>query len=73
MKIDDVFILPDICVEVVSPSNAAWQIEAKAALYFAAGAEEVWTGGLDGRMSFFRSDGPIDHSRLCPNFPLTPK
>ena len=63
---------PDICVEVVSPSNVATDIEAKAALYFAAGAEEVWVCGLDGRMAFFRSEGPVDHSRLCPNFPVTP-
>ena len=60
---------PDVCVEVVSPSNATGEIQAKAALYFAAGAEEVWICRLDGRLSFLRPDGPIDRSRLCPNFP----
>ncbi|HEY0793066.1 MAG TPA: Uma2 family endonuclease [Chthoniobacterales bacterium] len=63
---------PDICVEVVSPSNATEQLEAKAAAYFAAGAKEVWVCGLNGRMSFFRPDGPIERSQLCPDFPLTP-
>ena len=64
---------PDICVEVLSPSNAAGSIETKAALYFEGGAEEVWVCGLDGRMAFRRSGGPFARSRLCPAFPVEPK
>ena len=33
---------PAIAVEVISPSNTAKQIDAKAALYFEFGAREVW-------------------------------
>jgi Uma2 family endonuclease len=33
---------PDLCVEVLSPSNTAPAIAAKAALYLQAGAREVW-------------------------------
>jgi Uma2 family endonuclease len=33
---------PEICVEVLSPSNTRAEIEEKKALYFDAGAQEVW-------------------------------
>lgn len=33
---------PEICVEVVSPSNSRKEIEEKTAAYLAAGAQEVW-------------------------------
>ncbi len=33
---------PEICVEVLSPSNTAQEIQEKTALYFEAGAYEVW-------------------------------
>lgn len=33
---------PEICVEVVSPSNSRKEIEEKTAAYVAAGAQEVW-------------------------------
>lgn len=35
-------LAPDLCVEVLSPSNSAPAIAAKAALYLKAGAREVW-------------------------------
>ena len=35
-------VAPDLCVEVLSPSNTAPAIAAKAALYLEAGAREVW-------------------------------
>jgi Uma2 family endonuclease len=57
---------PEICVEILSPS----EIAEKRALYFDAGATEVWICNLDGSMTFFL--GP-DHqqstSALCPAFP----
>lgn len=33
---------PEICIEVVSPSNSVKELEEKKSAYLAAGAEEVW-------------------------------
>ncbi|MDA0712092.1 MAG: Uma2 family endonuclease, partial [bacterium] len=45
---------PEICVEVVSPSNTTGEIEQKKRLYFEAGAKEVWTCSETGAMQFFQ-------------------
>ena len=60
---------PEICVEVISPSNTRAEIEEKRALYLKGGAQEVWVCGLDGEMSFFSTAGELAHSTLCPKFP----
>jgi Uma2 family endonuclease len=61
---------PEICVEVISPGNTRSEIEEKKALYFDAGAEEVWICGEDGSVSFFCSAvAPVPASIICPNFP----
>src|SRR5947207_4353308 len=44
---------PEICVEVLSPSNTEAEIREKMALYFDAGASEVWIGAESGTISFF--------------------
>ena len=62
---------PDICVEVMSPSNTEAEIQEKIALYFDAGAREVWLCAEGGVMSFF-SPGParpMRASKMCPQFP----
>ena len=46
---------PEICVEVLSPSNSVAEIREKTALYFDAGALEVWLCGDSGAMRFFRA------------------
>jgi Uma2 family endonuclease len=60
----------EICVEVLSPRNTNEEIREKMALYFDAGAMEVWVCGTFGEMSFF---GPqlseLQGSGLCPGFP----
>lgn len=70
----DVLVLaPEICVEVLSPSNSRAEIEEKQRLYFAAGAEEVWLCDLEGRMFFFTKEAPTkagERSTLCPAFPF---
>jgi len=43
---------PEICVEVLSESNTKKEIEEKVALYFDAGAQEVWICDLNGQMRF---------------------
>jgi Uma2 family endonuclease len=62
---------PEICVEVLSPGNTDAEIEEKMALYFDAGAKEVWLCSNSGRMKFFRarSARPAARSELCPQFP----
>jgi hypothetical protein len=62
---------PEICVEVLSPSNTDAEIQEKMALYFDAGALEVWVCAEPGEMSFFGSGAskPMSISKLCPQFP----
>lgn len=61
---------PEICVEVLSPSNTEAEINEKMALYFHAGAREVWVCGSFGAMNFFGPErSPLTHSQLCPAFP----
>ncbi len=65
-------IAPEICVEVLSPSNSRDEVEEKRDLYFEAGAEEVWICDLVGRMHFFLKAEPTieaSQSARCPDFP----
>ena len=63
---------PEICVEVLSPSNKRGEIEEKRQLYFESGAEEVWLCDTRGRMQFFLKadpETPVKASVLCPEMP----
>jgi Uma2 family endonuclease len=60
---------PEICVEILSPSNTRGEIEEKKQLYFDAGALEFWLCSEDGTMIFFTRDAPLTASLLCPDFP----
>ena len=62
---------PEICVEVISPSNTRLEMAEKRALYFAAGAREVWICDRDGRMTFFTGTNSRGQkgSKFCPEFP----
>jgi Uma2 family endonuclease len=61
---------PEICVEVISPSNSEKEINEKTTLYFDAGAKEVWHCGTFGRMTFLgASKKVLKRSQLCPDFP----
>ena len=62
---------PEICVEVLSPSNTPAEMAEKAALYFDAGADEVWLCEPDGTMRFHTPAGPVERSSLCPDFPAS--
>ena len=59
---------PDICIEVMSPSNTADEMRAKAALVFACGAREVWILATTGRMAFFDAKGERSASSILPGF-----
>lgn len=61
---------PEICVEILSPKNTRAEMAEKKALYFAAGAREVWFCNK-GSMTFFcraNSSGELV-SRFCRDFP----
>ncbi len=60
---------PEICVEVLSPTNTTAEMEEKKSLYFDAGADEVWFCEENGTMRFHSLSGPIQTSQLCPDFP----
>lgn len=61
---------PELCVEVISPSNKRREITEKRNLYFEAGAQEVWLCDKDGVMTFYIAPETIvPRSRLCPEFP----
>ena len=63
-------IAPELCVEILSPSNSPAEMDEKKALYFEAGADEVWICAEDGAMAFFSAKGAAGNSALCPEFPL---
>ncbi len=70
---DDAFelpIAPDICVEVLSPTNRSAEIDQKRQLYFESGAKEVWICGLLGEMTFYTPNGQVERSVMCPEFPV---
>jgi Uma2 family endonuclease len=48
---------PEICVEIMSPSNTWAEMHVKCALYLEAGASEVWVVGLDGKRAVFNGSG----------------
>lgn len=62
-------VAPELCVEIVSPSNSRREIAEKRELYFAAGAFEVWECNLRGQVTFHDPNGPIAESALFPGFP----
>jgi Uma2 family endonuclease len=58
---------PEICVEIRSPGNSTAEMNEKRALYFEAGASEVWIVDLTGQISFFVPE-PAERSLICPPF-----
>jgi len=65
----DAPVAPEICVEIRSASNTDEEMAEKRALYFEAGAEEVWICDADGRLAFYDPDGAREVSRRAPSFP----
>jgi Uma2 family endonuclease len=66
-------LAPEICVEIISPRDSESEIHEKLALYFDAGAREVWTCSKGGKMSFHAKSNPraLSASKLLPKFPKT--
>lgn len=59
---------PEICVEVVSPSNSFPELERKIVLYFERGAIECWICKASGEMAFYSPAGKLPRSAICPAF-----
>lgn len=55
---------PELCVEILSPSNSPGEIQDKIRLYLGYGAREVWTVADDGRITMFGSEGERQSSAL---------
>ena len=62
------FVSPEIVIEVASPSNTLAELIEKRMLYFEQGAKEVWICEEAGSMLFYRADGKLVNSILCPSF-----
>jgi Uma2 family endonuclease len=61
---------PEICVEILSPSNTSAEMDEKKELYFARGCKEFWLCGSDGKMQFYKNTGELAHSRIFAEFPV---
>jgi Uma2 family endonuclease len=61
---------PEICVEIISPSNSSITIQEKIELHLERGAKEVWTCNLEGKMKFHGVDGELERSIIAPEFPV---
>jgi Uma2 family endonuclease len=55
---------PEICIEIISPSNSQREMRAKIKLYLKAGAIEVWLVNEQGELRFFDTDGQQVASRF---------
>ncbi|MCI5193797.1 MAG: Uma2 family endonuclease [Candidatus Electrothrix sp. AU1_5] len=58
---------PEICIEILSPSNSKAEITGKVDLYLAKGAQEVWVVYEDGRITIYSHIGEIQKSTLAPD------
>ncbi|NOT62769.1 MAG: Uma2 family endonuclease [Acidobacteria bacterium] len=61
---------PEICVEVVSPSNKEEEIKHKVELYLAKGALEVWVVDDQKKVTFHSHTGKLKKSKLAPKFKI---
>jgi Uma2 family endonuclease len=58
---------PELCVEIVSPSNSKIEITEKVELYLAKGALEVWVVYENNRMEIFTHVGLNEASQFAPD------
>ncbi|MEM7587481.1 MAG: Uma2 family endonuclease [Acidobacteriota bacterium] len=61
---------PEICVEIISPSNSREEISHKVSLYLTQGAHEVWTVDEDAAVTVHGASGKLAVSELMPGFRL---
>jgi Uma2 family endonuclease len=63
---------PDLCIEVLSPTNTRIEMTEKTAAYLAAGAKEVWIVDEDGVPEIHTSAGRVSASTLGFELPHLP-
>jgi Uma2 family endonuclease len=63
---------PEICVEIISPSNVQAEIDEKMGAYLAAGASEVWLVSEDGGIRYFTAFGEQPKSGFPVEISLPP-
>ncbi|MCI5197635.1 MAG: Uma2 family endonuclease [Candidatus Electrothrix sp. AW5] len=56
---------PEICIEILSPSNSKAEITDKVDLYLAKDVQEIWMVYEDGRIMTFSHIGEIEKSTLA--------
>lgn len=61
---------PELCVEIVSPSNSPEELRQKIDLYLAKGAVEVWIVSEDGALNVYNNAGEAKLSVLVKDFKL---
>ncbi len=61
---------PEICIEIVSPSNTKEEIKHKVELYLAKGAMEVWVVNQKKEITIFTHTGEIKKSNFIPKIKL---
>jgi Uma2 family endonuclease len=54
---------PEICVEIISPSNSDEEMRIKIEHYLARGAKEVWLVDSDAKVRFFSHTGELPYSQ----------
>ncbi len=65
-------IVPDVCIEVVSPGNTRAEILMKVGAYLRGGAREAIVVGLKGEVEYFGPDGQRESSALGIRLELPP-
>jgi Uma2 family endonuclease len=65
-------VAPDLCVEVLSPTNTRIEMAEKRAAYLAADAKEVWIVDEDGIPEIYTSAGQVPASTLGFELPRLP-
>jgi Uma2 family endonuclease len=53
---------PEICIEIMSPSNTKREMKSKVNLYLKAGATEVWIVSEAGTIQYFDKNGQKESS-----------
>lgn len=55
-------VAPEICIEIVSPSNSQAEMDEKIQLYLNQGAKEVWLCSQAGVLSYYSEQGKVVES-----------
>jgi Uma2 family endonuclease len=69
---NEFLVAPELCVEVLSPTNTRIEMAEKTAAYLAAGAKEVWIVDEDGVPEIHTSAGQVSASTLGFELPRPP-